>query len=463
MKTKHIDQNSMTQSGFIAAIDLGTHSIKGVVGRKNENNVVSIITSGEQNSSNCIRRGMVYNIEETGANVKRLITMLENSMGRKIGKVYVALGGQSLRSMEFSKSIDLSAGEMVMEEMIGRLRESAERFVPELARVYAVADVEHFIDGKPERKPVGVTGSRVEANFKLITGRPNLLGNVEKSITGKAELPIAQYIVGALATAAATLSNEEKELGCALVDFGAGTTTLSVYKGGLLRSMVVIPFGGKNITRDIRALNFTESDAEQLKIKYGKAMKKQETPFLASPFSEKPDVDMSQLNRVIEMRLDEITANLKEQIKLSGYEGESLGAGLIITGGASQLENLDDYLKQKLKMSVRRATVKKTLVNNAPELVNDPSYTRVLGMLLLGDEDCEQKEVEAPKEYEEYEEEMELDTPTGRTSWIFRDNNKKTKKPKSPKEKEKEKEKEGGGFFSSMENFFGNMFSEDDE
>jgi cell division protein FtsA len=227
--------------------------------------------------------------------------------------------------------------------------------------------------------------------------------------------------------------------------------------------MVVIPFGGKNITRDIRALNFTESDAEQLKIKYGKAMKKQETPFLASPFSEKPDVDMSQLNRVIEMRLDEITANLKEQIKLSGYEGESLGAGLIITGGASQLENLDDYLKQKLKMSVRRATVKKTLVNNAPELVNDPSYTRVLGMLLLGDEDCEQKEVEAPKEYEEYEEEMELDTPTGRTSWIFRDNNKKTKKPKSPKEKEKEKEKEGGGFFSSMENFFGNMFSEDDE
>jgi len=107
--------------------------------------------------------------------------------------------------------------------------------------------------------------------------------------------------------------------------FRAGTTTLSVYKGGILRSVIVIPFGGKSITRDIRALNFTENDAEQLKIKYGKAMKKQETPFLASPFSEKPDVDMTELNRVIEMRLDEITANLKEQIKLSGYEGESLG------------------------------------------------------------------------------------------------------------------------------------------
>lgn len=457
MKTKHIDQNSMTQSGFIAAIDLGTHSIKGVVGRKNENNVVSIITSGEQPSNNCIRRGMVYNIEETGANVRRLITMLENSMGRKIGKVYVALGGQSLRSMEFTKSIELSPGEMVFEEMIERLHESAEQFVPELARTYAVADVEYFVDGKPERKPVGITGYRVEANFKLITGRPNLLGNIEKSISGKAELPIARYIVGALATAAATLSDEEKDLGCALVDFGAGTTTLSVYKGGILRSMIVIPFGGKTITRDIRALNFTESDAEQLKIKYGKAMKKQETPFLASPFSEKPDVDMSQLNRVIEMRLDEITANLKEQIKLSGYERESLGAGLIITGGASQLENLDAYLEQKLKMSVRCTTVKKTLVNNAPELVNDPAYTRVLGMLLLGDEDCEHKEVQNPKEYEEYGEGQDTRSPrTPRTPWGRGD---KTKKPK----KEKEKEKEGGGFFSNMESFFGNMFSEDDE
>ncbi|MGI6573810.1 MAG: cell division protein FtsA [Fermentimonas sp.] len=447
----------MTQSGFIAAIDLGTHSIKGVVGRKNENNVVSIITSGEQPSSNCIRRGMVYNIEVTGGNVKKLITKLENSMGRKIGKVYVALGGQSLRSIEFRKSIDLSSGEMVMEEMIGRLRESAEQFVPELARAYSVADVEYFIDGKPERKPVGVTGSRVEANFKLITGRPNLLGNVEKSITGKAELPIARYIVGALATAAATLSDEEKELGCALVDFGAGTTTLSVYKGGVLRSMVVIPFGGKSITGDICALNFTENDAEQLKIKYGKAMKKQETPLLTSPFTEKPDVDMSQLNRVIEMRLDEITANLKEQINLSGYEGESLGAGLFITGGASQLENLDDYLGQKLKMPVRRATVKKTLVNNAPELVNDPAYTRVLGMLLLGDEDCELKEMEAPKEYEEYEREAEQDTRSSRASRTPWGRGDKTKKPKNPKEKE------GGGFFSNMENFFGNMFSEEDE
>lgn len=443
----------MTQSGFIAAIDLGTSSIKGVVGRKNENNVISILASGTIPSNNCIRRGMVYNIEETGANVRKLIAMLENSLGRKIGKVYVSLGGQSLRSLKFRESLDLSQGGMVSEEMIGRLHASAEKYSPELSRVFSVADVEYYIDEKPERNPVGVTGSRIEASFKVITGRPNLLSNVEKSIAGKAELPITNYIVGALAAAAATLSDEDKELGCALIDFGAGTTTLSVYKGGVLRSMTVIPFGGKNITKDICALNFTENDAEQLKIKYGKALESQESSFFSSPFSSKPDVDMSELNRVIAMRLDEITANLKEQIRLSGY-ADSLGAGLIITGGASQLKNMDDYLVQKLKIPVRRTTAKKTLINNFPDLVNDPSYTRVLGMLLLGDEDCEQGVAEVPKEYVDYDEEADDKSQSSR-SQKRRKENAKTKKQKSTKE--------GGGFLSNMENFFGNMFSDDDE
>src|SRR5690606_36563654 len=119
---------------------------------------------------------------------------------------------------------------------------------------------------------------------------------------------------------------------------GAGTTTLSVYKDGVLRRAVVIPFGGKSITKDISALNFTESDAEQLKIKFGKAMETHESPFFSSPFSSKPDVDLSELNRVIGLRLDEITANIVEQIRLSGFENK-LGAGVIITGGASQMKN----------------------------------------------------------------------------------------------------------------------------
>ena len=167
----------------------------------------------------------------------------------------------------------------------------------------------------------------------------------------------------------------------------AGTTTISVYKDSILRRTVVIPFGGKTITKDISALNLTESDAEQLKLKYGKATETRENSLFSSPFSSKPDVDHSELIRVIALRLDEITANISEQIRLSGYENK-LGAGVVITGGASQLKNLSEYLTQKLKMPVRKATAKKSYINNAPDLLNDPSFTQALGMLLLGEENC---------------------------------------------------------------------------
>lgn len=446
------------QSGFIAAIDLGTSKITGVVGRKNENNVISVMACESIPSNNCIRRGTVYNIEETGAKVRKLVNLLENKLGRKIGKVYVSLAGQSLQTVEFREMKQLSSSGIVTDSVVAQLRQAAEKFTPEIKRKYAIADVEYFIDDKPERNPVGVTCSQIEADYEIIVGRPNLGSNIEKSIKSKAELEIAGFIVGALASAAIALNEEEKELGCAFVDFGAGTTTLSVYKGGILRRMVVIPFGGKTITKDICKLNFIESEAEQLKIKFGKAMESQDTSFFSSPFSSKPDVDLTELNKVIVMRLDEITANLKQQIKLSGYEGQ-LGAGLVITGGASQLKNLDTYLADKLKMPVRKASAKKTFVNNYPELTNDPALTQALGMLLFGEDDCELIIVEQ-QEYDEFEENNS--TFSSKRIGDLRNKVKKEKQKKEKKEKENKKERQGGGFFSKVEDMFGNMFSDDD-
>lgn len=439
----------MTQSEFIAVVDLGTSEIKGVIGRKNENNVFSILASETIDSGNSIRRGLVYNIEETGANMRKLITMLENSIGQKIAKIYVSLSGQSLHTMDFRETKQLASSGVVSEEVVNELNRSAESFTPDLKRKYAIGDVEYFIDNKAERNPIGVTGNQIEAVFQLVVGRPNLLSNIEKSIAEKAKLPIAGYLVGALASASIALNEEEKELGCAFIDFGAGTTTLSVYKGGILRRMVVIPFGGKNITKDICALNFTENDAEQLKIKFGKAMETHESPFFSSPFSSKPDVDLTELNRVIGLRLDEITSNIKEQIRLSGYEGK-LGGGIVITGGASQLKNLSEYLTQKLKMPVRKATAKKTYINNASDLLNNPTFTQVLGMLLLGEENC--GFVEEPKEYEEV------------FSDSYEPDRKKEKSTKSAKETKKTKRpQKSGGFISRMEDVFGNMFSDGDD
>ena len=180
----------MMQSGFIAVIDLGSSTIKGVVGRKNENGVLSILTSNSIDSGSSIRRGMVYNIEQAGARIYKLIVKLENCIERRIEKVYVSLSGQSLHTMEFSEMMHTSSG-MVTGEELNRLRQSAEQFQPELKRNYKVADVEYYIDEKQESNPVGVTGSQIEASFKVIVGRPNLLVNIKKSITAKTNLKIA--------------------------------------------------------------------------------------------------------------------------------------------------------------------------------------------------------------------------------------------------------------------------------
>ncbi|MPM59947.1 Cell division protein FtsA [bioreactor metagenome] len=447
----------MTQSGFIAAIDLGTSKITGIIGRKNESNVISVLECVSLPSENSIRRGTIYNIDKASAIVRKLISMLENALGKKIGKVYVSLGGQSVHTEVIREMKQLSSSGIVTENVVEQLRNEADKYKPDLKRKYAIGDVEYFLDDKPEKNPVGVTCSVVEAEYQIVVGRPNLAFNIEKTIVDKGRLQIADFIVAPLAAAAITLTEEEKELGCAFVDFGAGTTTLSVYKGGLLRRMVTIPFGGKNITRDIAELNFVESEAEQYKIKFGKARESNESSLFSSPFSSKPDIDLVELNKVIVMRLDEITANIKEQIRLSGYQ-EQLGAGLVVTGGASQLRNLEEYLTQKLDLPVRKASSRKALVNNTPEYANDPALATAMGMLLLAHEDCE-------KIVEEPEEEVQPDQKSKGSVWSnFFGEKEKTDKVKEPNEKgHKNKKEKSINIGGKMKNMFSTMFEEEED
>lgn len=428
----------MIQSGFIAAIDLGTSKITGVVGRKNQDNVISVLACETIPSNRCIRRGLVYNIEETGAKVRKLISLLENKLNRKISKVYVSVAGQSLHAITHTVSKQLSSSGIVTESVIDQMRKEAEKFMPDMSKRYDIADVEYIINGKAESNPVGVTTTQIEAHYQMIVGRPNIIINIDKSIKGKANQEIAGYVVGPLASAEISLNENEKELGCAFIDFGAGTSSLSIYKGGKLRYMVVIPFGGATITQDICDLNFIESDAELYKVKFGKTHETTDSSFFNS-FTAKPDIDLSTLNHVIELRLQEIVCNIAQQIKLSGYE-DQLGAGIVITGGASQLKNMELFLKENLNMSVRKASAKKAFINNFPELANDPSMTQALGLLLSGWDNCEEQIAETVDPQEE-------ETP-------------KVKPVKKPKSSTKNKV---GGFLSKVEGMFGGIFDDEDD
>lgn len=397
----------MAYTDFIAAIDLGTSHIIGIVGSKNSAGLFSILAYEMESSASCVRRGSIYNVEESANRIKRLILKLENKVGgAKINQVYVGVGGQSIRSINHVVVSTPKEG-FVTQQDLDMLEEECEKFNPEMLDVLSIVSPEYFLDGKQEPNPVGVPASRIEAHFKLIVGRPSVRRNIVASISDRAKKEIAGITVSPLALADTALSDDEKDLGCALIDFGAGVTSLSVYKNSRLQDLVIIPFGSNLITRDIMSLHIVESEAERLKVTYGSAVSNKENDYTIKLNSSEGmgvrEVSLSDLNIIIESRMKEILENVHTCLEQTGMK-ESLGAGIIITGGGAFLKNLPEVIREIFEMDVRIATLRKGLIENS-SFANNPELMVAIGLLLNGTENCAEAYTEETTiEVEEQEE-----------------------------------------------------------
>lgn len=484
----------MEQTGFVVAIDLGTSSIVGLMGRRNEQGVVSILASESIPSENCVKYGVVYNIDEAAGKIKKIISLLENKSGRKIGKVYVSIAGKSLRAIEHSVSKDMGMDAEVTFAVIDQMEQQARMNRPEFMTNYSVVAPEIFLDGQYTEDPIGKTASQIEGRYRLIVGRPNIKNNLIKCITDKNQLEIAGFVVGPVAAGAIVLDEEDKQRGCALVEFGAGTTTLSIYKDGLLRYMIVIPFGGRTITKDIKELGFIEAAAESYKIKYGRVGKDKN-----KQVSTNSEVDVKELNKIIQLRQEEILLNVINQIKESGYAGQ-LDAGITIIGGASQLAGLPEFLEEKAQLPVKKGSAKRLYINNVSDLLQNQSYIQCLGLLLFANENCEKREKvntinyfdysggqadteQRKPEYNSPEKESRIETPVNEYRTSVREEEVQEKKPyyeepEKPKERKvepikeirerpsrREKDKKSPGLFDifgKIQNLGGTMFKDED-
>lgn len=444
----------MDQSGFVVGIDLGTSKIAGVIGRKNEQGVITILASETVPSDLSVKYGVIYNIDEVTGKVKKLIHLLENKIGKKIGKAYVSVAGKSLRAIEHTEIRTLDSKQPVAFSLLDEMEQKAKQNKPEFFTNYSVLYPECYLDGHLEEDPLNKAASTIEVRYRLIIGRPNIKNNLQKSIGGKTGTEIAGFVVGPVATGALVLDVADRDAGCALVDFGAGTTTVSVYKDGLLRYMSVIPFGGRTVTKDIHALGFAYDAAESYKIRYGRLGKaKGEKQNVVDS-----DIDLRELNKVIQLRMDEIIQNVLNQIRESGF-GDKLDAGIIVTGGASQLTGLVDYLADKSGMPVRKAGVKRVYINNAAELLQNPVYTQGLSLLLFANENCEKKEIPVEQVVSQPIENVQA-TPQPKEDSKETENTEKGKKTKKEK-----KEKQPGPLFRLFEkvsNFGGTMFDDEE-
>lgn len=467
----------MVYTDFIAAIDLGTAHLTGMIGVKNAAGMLTIIATEVENSGGCIRRGCVYNVEETASRIKRLVLKLETKLrGAKIAKVYVGIGGQSLRSMNYSVYRDLGNDGVVTEEMLESLYEECRRYRPDLLDSLAAVSPVYLLDGRPEKEPAGIPCEKIEAQYKLIVGRPSLKRYVMNSIAERAKIEVADIFVSPLALANAVLSEDEKKMGCALIDFGAGTSKLIVYKGGKLVDLSVIPFGGNIVTSDIKSLNIIESEAERVKLEYGCAtadLENETTVQITSADGLNDcELKLAELNNVIEARVKEILENIIARLEATGIQNE-LGAGIIITGGASELKGLATVVKERLNMNVRFAFLRKGIVENDRNIAGRSGEFSAVGLLMQGTENCALQVVPP------------VGMPTsggGSTGSLFneedvvsqeekdkleREKKERERKEKERKEKEKKERREkAGNFFGritkGIDNFGKNLFDDED-
>ena len=375
---------------FIVAIELGSSKIRGIAGRKNLDGSINILAVVTEDSTQCIRKGVVYNIAKTGQCITNIINKLKAQLKREITQVYVGVGGQSIRSVRNVIVKEYPEETMITSEIINELMDANRSMsYPEQEILDAVVQ-EYKVDKQYQIDPVGIKAVRLEGNFLNILWRKQFYDDLNTCFV-KAGIAIAEFDLAPIALADSVLTDAEKRGGCVLVDLGADTTTVSVYYKNILRHLAVIPLGGNNITRDIASLQMEEGDAEKMKLQYASAYTDNSAidGSLSYPIDGDRNVESRKFIEIVEARLDEIIENVWYQVP-SDYSDKLLG-GIILTGGGSNMPNIKEAFQNHTHVEkIRIAKFVTPTITSNNKLINahDGSMNTVLGLLVKGDQNC---------------------------------------------------------------------------
>ncbi len=341
----------MDNERYIAALDISSSKITGVVGVLHPGGHVDIIAAEQERHTEAVRYGHIQNLEETSRRVARVIESLENNpmvSPRKITGVFVGLNGQSMRSITTEVTLKLVDDTEITSEILERLRNQAlDTAIDNTLEVVDAVDRTYTVGKLETHNPKGTTGNSISAIYDLMVCRPSLRRNVERTVADKLHLR-CDFMVTALATGLVVLPEEEKRLGCMLVDMGAETTTVTIYRKGFLVYLATIPLGARNITRDLTHLNLLEEKAEEIKVTSGNAMPAQSAANL-----NLGGVKLSDVSAMVVARAEEIVANVVEQIEYAGLSEKDLPAGIICIGGGAKLSGMTELLERQSGLPVR--------------------------------------------------------------------------------------------------------------
>jgi len=390
------------EKNISVGLDIGTTKIVAMVGARNEFKKVEILGIGKSQSLG-VHRGVVNNITQTIESIKYAIEEAKMESGEKeIKEVVVGIAGQHIRSLQHSDYITRENPDKVIDnndidELINQVYKLV--MLPG-EEIIHVLPQDFKVDGQSEiKEPIGMYGSRLEANFHIVVGQVSSIRNIGRCIKSSG-LEMADITLEPLASADAVLSDEEKEAGIALIDIGGGTTDVAIFKDGIIRHTAVIPFGGNVITEDIKeGCSIMGNQAEQLKVKFGSAWpgENKETEIVAIPGllgRDPKEISLKTLSKIINARVVEIIEQVYLEIKNYGNDEakKKLIGGIVLTGGGSQLKHLKQLVEYVTGMDTRIGFPGEHLAGDTKN--SSPIFSTAVGLVMKAIENNEKNEDE---------------------------------------------------------------------
>ena len=392
---------------LIVGLDIGTTKVCAVVGEMAENGLVDVVGIGTR-PSHGMRKGVVVNIEQTVQSIRGAIEDAELMAGCEINSVYVGIAGGHIAGINSHGVIAVKGGEVGQRDVERALDAARAVAIPADREVIHILPQEYIVDNQRGiADPLGMAGVRLEVKVHIVTGAVTSAQNIVRSCH-RSELEVSDIALESLASAKAVLTEEERELGVALVDIGGGTTDIAIFANDSIKHTGVLALGGQNLTNDIAfGLRTPMAAAEKIKIKHGAAIAEMVRP---DEYIEVPSVggrEPRRLSRqvlaeICEPRMEEILTLLDQTLENSGYKN-FLGAGVVLTGGTALIEGCQELGTQIFNLPTRIGYPRN--VGGLKDVVNSPKFSTAVGLLRYGAE----KEVSGQKKF----------TPTHSDSGVF--------------------------------------------
>ncbi len=379
--------NRKGDKALIVGLDIGTSKVKALVGEYVPGSPVEVIGVGSH-ACNGLKRGVVIDIESTINAIQRAIEEAESIAACEIRSVYASISGGHTQCRNSPGIVPIRDGEVSRADMERVLEAAKAVAVPSDQRIVHAIAQEYSIDNSQDgiRHPVGMSGVRLEVRAHLVLCALSAAQNISKCVN-RCDLQVDELVLGSLASSQAVLTEDEKDLGVALVDIGAGTTDIAVFTQGAIRHTASLPIAGDQVTGDIAHMLRTPTpNAEEIKVRYACAMARlanSEESIQVASVGDRPPRRLARqaLAEAVQSRYEEIFEMVQAELERSGYL-PMVRAGLVLTGGAAKMEGVSELAEEMLHMPVRIGIPQH--VAGVGEVVGDPEYAAGTGLLLWG-------------------------------------------------------------------------------